>query len=643
MRASCDDRFLLIQWAFLCLGGWGSLAAQDTSVVTLKNIEVLASRIDLTSVGKHSDRLDTAAWRTLIAPSLADLLQIQSPLYVRASGNGTLATLGMRGGSAAQTQVMWNGVPLRNPMIGLIDLSLIPAGLLDRAAIYYGGHGAAFGSGAMGGLLDIGSSLRRDADYIELSALAGSWSTVQGSVRLDYGPARLRGSTRYVYQQAKNDYRYKSSPDLPVRRQTHGALAHHAILQEAWWDLRKAGELNLGVWYQQADRQIPPTSVQTVSRAAQQDENFRAFLQWRKSAFAWCAEGRLAFLDETIDYQDSLILLYTSNRFKTWIAEGSLAGQLGSRGYLAGGLYTERVAASSGNYVGEVMRHQQAAYISGRIRTGSWIWRLQAREERTDGQWSPLLWDAGAMWEAGKFITAKTSLSRNYRIPTLNDLVWRPGGNPDLNPEKGTSWEAGVSWDKPGAHARWTGSVTGYLRRVEDWIMWLPPVREVRDYWSPVNIARVNSKGIETRMTWSGRAGQLSAGLDAGLDLTWSRFAGDIPDLGITSGDQMLYVPVENLMAGLRLGWRQFSLVYRHNCFGASPGINEKVQGANIGMANLGYRRQKAKVDLSVFLQVDNVWNVPYRYIERRPMPGRGVQAGVRIGWTGPGKHSAKD
>ncbi len=623
---------------------WGHAAhAQDTTTYAFDGIEVIATRIDMTSVGKHTDRLDSSVWKSMFLPSLANVLSLQTPLYVRAYGNGTLATLGMRGGSAAQTQVMWNGVPLRNPMIGLTDLALIPSGLIDRAAVHYGGHGAAFGSGAMGGLIDIGSSVRRDADYVEAGGSVGSWGTWMGSTRIDVGSARVRSSTRYVYQHSDNDYTYKLNADLPPRTQTHHALTHHALQQEMLVDLRKAGEIKGAFWYQYADRQIPPTSVQNVSRAAQQDENYRAMLQWRLPGAVWSWEGRAAFLDETIDYQDSLILLYTSNRFRTWLGEGSVSARIGAQAMVTGGVYAEHVLASSYNYLEDTRRGQQAVYTSARVRTGEWVWRLQLREERTDGVFSPLLWDAGASWSATPQLTVRSSVSRNYRVPTINDLVWRPGGNPDLVPEEGLSAEAGIALDRPAAEGRLQASVTGYVRRVDNWILWLPPTKDVRDYWSPVNIAEVRSQGLETRLAWSRNGKLMRWSVDAGLDLTWSRFEEDVPDLGIMTGDQMLYVPVENFQGGIRVGWRIVSLAYRHYWFGESPGINEQVESGNVGTANLGVALDRAPYALSAYVQVDNVWNVPYRLMERRPMPGRGVQVGLRLSWTGRKAHAAID
>ncbi|MCS2983587.1 TonB-dependent receptor [Bacteroides xylanisolvens] len=44
-------------------------------------------------------------------------------------------------------------------------------------------------------------------------------------------------------------------------------------------------------------------------------------------------------------------------------------------------------------------------------------------------------------------VMLKVSISRNYRFPTLNDLYFLPGGNPNLKNEQGFSYDAGVSFE----------------------------------------------------------------------------------------------------------------------------------------------------------------------------------------------------
>lgn len=605
--------------------------AQADTVKWLEEIEVTAQRINLMDVGKHSETLDSQGLAMRQYSALSNQLALLTPLYVRSYGNGTLATLGIRGGSAAHTQLLWNGIPLRNPMLGLVDLALIPAFFTDDVSIHYGGHGSAFGSGAVGGLISFSNASLGQNEDLQLHLAAGSWNTFLGEVKGTYGFPRLRFSTRIFAQSAENNYRYKLNKDAPERNQVHHDLQNAGILQEILWPVNDREEVTARIWYQYADRQIPPLSTQTTSQAAQQDESLRATLQWTRKGEKISWQCKTAWLNERIDYQDSLILLYTENQFHTWLTEASTSIHLTPALTFSGGLYAEWVQAKSANYESGTSRDQYAAFASWGWITGDWVLRMQFREELTGNQWSPLLSDFSAEWSGIRNFTLKSSISHNYRVPTLNDLYWRPGGNPDLVPENGWTFEAGVHFKSQEKSSLVSASLTAYTRTIDDWIMWLPPIPDVRNYWSPVNIAEVWSRGLEFRGNFDVMADAWTFALNAGADLTWSTFGEPIPDFGIEEGDQLFYVPVETIMAGFRISQSHWTGYYTHHWFGASPGINEDVDSGNIGSAGLNYNFTPGKVGCTLYLQADNIWNVPYRLIERRPMPGRSFMGGIRF------------
>ena len=54
------------------------------------------------------------------------------------------------------------------------------------------------------------------------------------------------------------------------------------------------------------------------------------------------------------------------------------------------------------------------------------------REELYGDKFSPIIPVINLDYLINKYLTAKISASRNYRYPTLNDLYFLPGGNPDL-------------------------------------------------------------------------------------------------------------------------------------------------------------------------------------------------------------------
>jgi iron complex outermembrane receptor protein len=421
---------------------------------------------------------------------------------------------------------------------------------------------------------------------------------------------------------------------LPERNQVHHELENAGVLQEVTWSITQREDLTARLWYQETDRQIPPTSTQNVSTAAQQDESLRASLQWsrRGDKFSW--QLKTAWLDEAIDYQDTIIALYTHNTFQTWLAEGETSFKLTPDIHITGGLYTESVKASSANYDTNTFRHQHAGFISTALVKNKWSWRLQMREEVTDGKWSPLLADLSAEWSPIKHFTFKSSVSRNYRTPTLNDLNWQPGGNPDLQPEEGWTVEGGIHYTSKRNSFQYTGSLTGYTRKIDQWIMWMPPVKDIRTYWSPINVTEVDSRGMEFRANVNWIEDQWNIGLNAGMDFTWSTFGEPLPEFMIETGDQLFYIPVENIMGGVKILHSRWSGHYYHHWFGASPGINEDVEAGNVGTAGINYHFTGAKLKWTLYLQADNVWNVPYRLIERRPMPGRSFMGGVKFTFT---------
>ena len=96
-------------------------------------------------------------------------------------------------------------------------------------------------------------------------------------------------------------------------------------------------------------------------------------------------------------------------------------------------------------------------------------------------------------------LVAKASISRNYRFPTLNDLYFLPGGNPNLKNESGFTYDAGLSFDF-GKSDKFNikGGVTWFDSRIDNWIIWLPTTK---GFFSPRNIKKVHAYGVESNAT----------------------------------------------------------------------------------------------------------------------------------------------
>ncbi|MFN8167076.1 MAG: TonB-dependent receptor [Bacteroidia bacterium] len=60
-----------------------------------------------------------------------------------------------------------------------------------------------------------------------------------------------------------------------------------------------------------------------------------------------------------------------------------------------------------------------------------------------------------------------------FRLPTVNDLYWIPGGNPDLLPETGTTGEIGLHLLNTQLSMQ-RSSVAYFDKHINNWIAWVP-------------------------------------------------------------------------------------------------------------------------------------------------------------------------
>jgi hypothetical protein len=129
--------------------------AQDTTLLQTVNVTALKS-LDF-SAGKRTDQIDSSTKQNFTFHSLADLLQLNSGIFIKNYGPGALAGTSMRGGNASQTAILWNGINIQNAMLGQNDLSLLPSVMFNDMKVEYGGSSALWGSGAVAGSILLGN------------------------------------------------------------------------------------------------------------------------------------------------------------------------------------------------------------------------------------------------------------------------------------------------------------------------------------------------------------------------------------------------------------------------------------------------------------------------------------------------------
>ena len=562
--------------------------------------------------------------------TVAELLAAESTTYLKTYGLGSLATSSLRGGSAGQTLVLWNGLPLSSPMLGLLDLSLLPLGAVGAVRLTPGGDGARRGSGAVGGVLELDSG---DAPAPGLTPAAGfrygSFGLGEQDVALSGGSERVRATTRFVTTRARNDFPFQPAPGLAERRQPNARLAQDILTQSLYWLPHPGRRLALHYWYQDTDREIPPTLVQNRSQASQRDRADRLALDYRSDGRRLAWRARAGYFREVQDYRDPGILLETTNAFRTLSGEATAAHHRG-RHRLQLGAAGQATRATTRGY-GAAARHdtRPAVFADWRYTSERLSLQLGGRQEWSGHRTVPFVPTLGAEYRPRPGWALRARAGRHYRLPTLNDRYWAPGGRADLRPESGWSQEAGLAYR--GGRGRWAygGELTAHHRRTDNWILWSVPPGE--NFFSAGNVACVRSYGLEPRLRLDYRHRRAAAGLRLGYDYlrATNEIAQESPR--IAAGEQLIYTPRHRAFAALQLRWRDWGLGYHQHYTGPVAGINEPVAGFAVADLRLRYSGDFAGATVTAFASVHNLWDADYLVIERRPTPGRHLRTGVRF------------
>lgn len=170
---------------------------------------VVFGKRPMKEIGVQKTKFDSLALKENIALSMADILTFNSSVFVKSYGRATLSTVAFRGTSPSHTQVIWNGMRINNPMLGMTDFSTIPSYFIDQASLLHGTSSVNETGGGLGGLVKLGT-VPQVADGFNAQYVQGigSFKTFDEFARFTYGNEQWQVSTRAVYSSSPNDYKY---------------------------------------------------------------------------------------------------------------------------------------------------------------------------------------------------------------------------------------------------------------------------------------------------------------------------------------------------------------------------------------------------------------------------------------------------
>ncbi len=653
--------------------------ANPSYVLPIGEVRV-SSRRPMKEIGMQQTRLDSVVLKEHIALSLADVLTFNSSIFVKQYGRATLSTVAFRGTSPSHTQVTWNGMRINSPMLGMTDFSMIPSYFIDDASLLHGTSSVGETGGGLGGAVKLSTEPAEAKGFgLQYVQGIGSFKTFDEFLRLTYGNARWQVSTRAVHSSSANDFKYRNynkkeniyddemhivDQYYPTERNKCGAFRDFHLLQEVYCNTGRGDRFGLQAWYLDSKRGLPMLSVDHRSDNAylneQRERTLRGIVSWDHLRRNWklgmkggYIHTRMAY-DYKRDAGNGTMVGMIRSRSKVDTFYGQVEGEysIGRRWFFTADIAAyQHFVESRDKNVPEPNSQSPAqgadkktivGYDRGRTELSAYVsvkWMpterlgLSAalREEMYGEEWSspvPAFFADYLLSRRGN-VVAKASVSRNHRFPTLNDLYFLPGGNPDLKKEHGMTYDAGVSFaaGKAGSYSL-NGSATWFDSYIDDWIVWLPTFK---GFWTPKNVKQVHAYGIELKADATVRLAEgWQLGADASFSWTPSINRGDPADWADQAiGKQLVYIPEFSASATGRLAYKSWRLVYKWCYYSERFTASDNDMKSKIARVRPYYMNNIALeklfsprcAELAVKLAVNNLFNEEYESVLSRPMP----------------------
>ncbi len=616
--------------------------------------------IVVTATRSPLSRLDSPSRVQLIAAEeihsslekkLGELLSGKTGLLVREYGFGaSLQTVSFRGMSAEHSVVLLDGMPIGNVQTGLTDLSLIPLDNVESIELVRGGSSAQYGSDAIGGAINIltspvsGGFVRFDA----ATRSAGSQRAgVTGQVRLsDELGIRLGSAVEY----GRGDFDFEIQDGGRIVNAIRSGSDFHSrqiYVRGDWLSSPETGG-SLMLSSQNTDRGTPGPvlSIQNQGTARQTDEVVQASGSFRtRLADQTRLSAGLHVQNAYQHYVDRLGLFQADNYYRNILTtvqvnlhHSILPNLLVHPGVEVG------YATTSGNALAtDHSRTHSALYTGVELHSDFNPLRISfypsIRYDKYSSIGSSLSPKVGVniRYQSGENpmesfgATLHATAGRNFRAPTFNELYYAGSGgrgNLNLNPERSTSFDAGITlqYSLIGRHEF---DVTYYSIATQDRIQWLPT--SVTTIWSPVNIGKTQSYGVELEYRWWPIPGYLMLeGNYATIDAR-KKFASSPTDPSFNK--QLIFVPLETGHAGLTVGFPIHAAILSRvflKLEGSYVGIRYVAEDNTQGLPsyfsmNGSCRLEMQLFDMTMFAKYEmlNMLNESYEILPRYPVPLR--------------------
>ena len=591
----------------------------DTSIY-IQPVVVEATKSGETP-GMSIIKIDSSFHNIYKTGSVADLLSAQSPVNIRNYGAGLLSTVNARGLGSNHTSLLWNGIPLNSPNLGLTDLSLLPSHLFDEISVISGSTGPVYGNNSLGVAIELLNKEEKE-NSLNFSGTRGSYGCMGNSIQLNYLINKLYTSTNLYAYEADNDFPYKNitKRNFPIEKQKNALQKQMGIMEVVSYKIDKHNRIKAGLWYQYSQRELPPLMLVSLGEESQRDSSLRIFLDYAKLYKSIGFNNIFSYSREFIFYNNLINNITGRSDVKIFRNETEIKYYPFNSLVVSSSFIIKNSLAAISEYGEEKTNYSQSVKITSRYKLNNWNVGAGIQKEFNDLFEVPITYSAGV---DRNFLVNKLNisagLSKIYSLPTLNDVYWKPGGNLNLKSEEGLTTQINIKYNH---YKNSFISLTGYWVQVNNWIQWTP---DNSGLYTPDNIKEVESKGIEFHYKQFVKINYwfaIMSGSYSFIHPVNKKFTNNFE----LENKKLIYVPQNSFNLNILIYYKNISIYTNMEYTGErfttadNTAVLEPYSLVKLGgLINLNHDRFL----FTVKPEIRNLFNVSYQPIPWRAMPGR--------------------
>jgi len=578
---------------------------------------------------------------------LPQLLQQVAGVQVESAGSGGgRGIVRIHGGHSSQVLVLLDGQRMNNPQTGDVDLSSIPLDQVESIEVIRQGNSALYGSSAFDGVIEFHTSRTPQVNSYTLKSQAGSFSSYMGGVSAGLMVLDFGGLFSYQQDYSRQNFNYEYAGQTYTR-------------QNAWYRNRQFfGKANyegnryrLNLLYNRREgyRGLPCSFFnecgETTSKMEETNQSLQANQRWIFSSQSYL-EGLIAYhrLHQHFNNENDPVRItrYKAEQINQTI-ETQIAGRLSAGSFsefriglnYMSELMDQENLLNAQTSIGEKSRDSRAGFagIEVKIPALKVVWkkasiRTSMRYEKYFSQPGRYYPTAGmslvpAIWKA---IIISGSWYKAVRYPDFNSLFWkgdsRARGNPDLQPERKTAWNAGLrlkynQWYLPKVNLHY------YSEEIFDLIFWH---RTFNGIWEPRNEDKAEKRGLDLEV----RQDIIPDHLQMQTAYGWIQALNKVDEPNRYEKN-IIFVPQHTINGSLWMGWGNWKaqVVFRAVSERETVPANSKGTQLNayeVWDASFGYKHQFGKLTIDIGMALKNITGSDYQLLYGYPMPGKEVQ-----------------